>query len=168
MLQNKFKMCSMKTGKTASVTFLCIRFPQIQGFPSWRSVKNYIMFSSRHVIMMWSHRQTFFYLFIWFSLFLLPFYVFTESLCCRQNICVHLCVCLPLTWTNSSSFIDVEAPRLSKQNPALNGWLYRLLWSFACHPLSFHPQNCWDPSGYIHRHMCMASIYKMNVEIWIH
>lgn len=106
--------------------------------------------------------RTFFYLFISFSSLRLPFsppffFVFTESLCSGQNICVHLCVCLPLTWTNFSSFIDVEPPRLSKQTPALNGWLYGLLWSYACHPLSFHP------FGYIHRHTCARPLYTKQM-----
>lgn len=106
------------------------------------------------------------YLFIGVSVhfsFLFSSPVLTESVCTGQNICVHLCACLPLTWNNSSSFIDVEPPRLSKQNPALNGWLYLLLRSYASDLLSFHPQNCCfchGPFGNIHRHTCAPPLYK--------
>ncbi len=121
-----------------SLASLHIRFPRIGGFPSWRLVQYYIMHISRLAVVMWRHRADllYLYLFMCFFSFLLPFsslffFVFTESLCSGQNICVHLCVCPPLTWKSSSSFIDVEPPRLSKQSPALNGWLYLLLWSDA-------------------------------------
>lgn len=43
-----------------------------------------------------------------------PCFVFTESLCGGQNICVRLCVCLPLTCSGSSWSTGVEPPRLSK------------------------------------------------------
>lgn len=69
-----------------------------------------------------------------------------------------------MTWNNSSACIHAEPPRL-RQNPALNSWLYLLLWSFASDLLSFRPQNgspCYGPFGYIHRHTC-ASVWKTNV-----
>lgn len=141
---------------------LRVRFPQFQGFPSWRwsPILHHAWFKTccYDVQPQGGHFYIYLYVSRHFSSLFFGF-VFTESLCSGQNICVRLCVCLPLTWTNSSSFIDVEPPRLSKQNPALNGWLYRLLWSYACHPLSFHPQNCRDPFGYIHRHTCARPLY---------
>lgn len=140
-------------------------FHNFKAFLLEDEVQYYIMLGSRLVVMMWSHRVDIF-IFIYMFLVISPpffFFFFTESLCSGQNICVRLCVCLPLTWTNSSSFVDVEPPRLSKQNPALNGWLYRLLWSYACHPLSFHPQNYRDPFGYIHRHTCARPLYTKRM-----
>lgn len=101
--------------------------------------------------------------------FLFPFFfffVYTESVCSGQNICGHLCVYLPVTWNNSYSFINVEPPRLSKQNPALNGWLYLLLQSYSSDLLSFHPQKCcfcYSPFGYIHRHTCVQPLYKKQM-----
>lgn len=121
--------------KVPSMASLHTSFPGIEGFPSWRWVQYYIMHISRLAVMMWRQRPgpTFYPTWICrcYWSFLLPFFllsfffVFKE---CSGHICVHLCVCLPVTWNKSSSFINVEPPRLSKHNLALNGWLCLLLW----------------------------------------